>query len=333
MNPAWLGILLAGCLSGSFAIPAKKVRRLAWDQTWLIYCVVALVLIPAGLAVGFAPVLFQAVFPAHPVAVMLVAACGVGWGIGALLFAVSIPRLGFSLAYAIVCGAVTLVGSVGPLVLGTAKIGPGEGGQLAAGLGLLIVAIGVSSWASILRDRAAATAEKAAPTLTDSLIGVTVAIVAGALSAMLNIAFAYGGPMIAQATASGVPPVAASMAVWLPALSGGFVINATATAWKIHCGEGWQGYLEAPASDWFRSASLGFLWLGGIVTYSVVSPALGQAGTVYGWAVNGGISILVSAAWGIRTGEWKHAHRNARLWALAGVALFLAAFAILAAAG
>ena len=332
MNLAWLGILLAGCLGGSFAIPAKKVQRLTWDQTWLIYCVVALLLIPAGLALIFAPVLFESVFPANSVQVMLVAACGVGWGFGALLFALSIPRLGFSLAYAIVCGAVTLVGSVGPLILGTARIESGEGGRLAVGLGLLLVAIGVTSWASILRDRAAGTLEKAAPTLTASLIGVAVAIVAGALSAMLNIAFAYGSPMIAQATASGVSPVAASMAVWFPALLGGFIIDATATALKIRRAEGWRGFREAPAADWFRSACLGFLWLGGIITYSVSSSALGQAGAVYGWAVNGGISILVSAAWGIQTGEWKHTRRDARLWAMAGVTLFLLAFGILAGA-
>jgi len=332
MNLAWFGILLAATLSGSFAIPAKKITGLAWDQVWLVYCVVALVLIPAGLVIGFAPGLLFEIFPKNLVPVLLVAASGVGWGFGALLFAMSIPRLGFSLAYAIVCGSVTLVGSIGPLILGTAKLAPGEGGQLALGLALLMVAIGVSSWASILRDRGVNLEAKAAPTLTSSLAGVAIAIVAGALSALLNIAFAYGSPMIEEAAGSGVNPIAASMAVWFPALLGGFFINATATAWKIQRNEGWQSYRTARSNDWLRAASLGVLWLGGIIAYSVTAPHLGPAGTVYGWAVNGGVSILVSAAWGIRTGEWEHAGRPARAWALAGVVLFVASFAILATA-
>ena len=332
MNLAWFGILLSATLSGSFAIPAKKITRLTWGQVWLVYCVVALVLIPTILAVGFAPSLFFETFPRNFHSVLLVMACGVGWGFGALLFAMSIPRLGFSLAYAIVCGTVTLVGSVGPLVLGTVALPPGQGIQLVVGLSTLLVAIGVGSWASVLRDRAAGTAEKRVPSLASSLTGVSIAILAGSLSAMLNIGFAYGSPMIEQATANGVNPIAASMAVWLPALLGGFFINATATAWKIQRNEGWESYRNARSNDWIRAASLGILWLGGIVTYSVTAPFLGPAGTVYGWAVNGGVSILISAGWGIRTGEWENAGRLARIWALAGVALFVASFAILASA-
>jgi len=64
----------------------------------------------------------------------------------------------------------------------------------------------------------------------------------------------------------------------------------------------------------------------------VTAPHLGPAGAVYGWAVNGGVSILISAAWGIQTGEWKNAGRLASIWALAAVVLFISSFVILASA-
>lgn len=333
MSVAWLGILVAGVLGGSYVVPSKAIRSLRWDQTWLIYCFISMVVLPICLALLLAPGLFQTVFPANPGTVTRVALCGAGWGVGASLFGFSIPLLGFAIAFAIVAGVVTLLGSIGPIFVGAARIESGKGVGLAAGLALLVAGIGVSAWASVLRDRAARVGAPAERSWMGSLFGVSIAAVAGGLSALLNTGFAYGHPLIVQAGEIGISPAAASMAVWVPALCAGFVVNFATVAWRVSRAKGWGNYAEAPAVDWLRASSLGFIWFISIMIYSVSSLALGQAGTVYGWAVNGGVAILVSAYWGVRTGEWKGASLGSRRLALAGAALFVVAFAVLAASG
>jgi len=333
MNYAWLGILLAGVLGGSYVTPSKSIRKLAWDQTWLIYCFVGMVALPVALACALAPKLFEIVFPSNPRVVLNVALCGAGWGVGASLFGLSIPRLGFAMAFAIVAGVVTLLGSIGPVLVGAAKIEEGQVGGLAIGLAVLLAGIGVCTWASILRDREKNAGKLQAGSLGSSVLGVGIAVLAGVLSAMLNTGFAYGGELISRAEEMGISPAAASMAVWVPALSAGFVINFVTVSWRVTKAAGWTNYVEAPLADWIKAGSLGVLWFASIVIYSVSSLALGQSGTVHGWAINGGVAILTSAYWGVRTGEWNGADAKSRQIALVGVALFVIAFAVLSLSG
>ncbi len=333
VNRAWLGILIAGLCVGSFAIPAKKIERLRWDQTWLVFCVVAWVVLPVGLARLFAPGLFGAVLAANPGAVLVVAGCGASFGLGAFLFGGSIPRLGIALAAALNTGSAILVGSLSPLFIGAAKIGPAESGRLALGLALLLAGIALCAWASILRDRVAGAAGAPAPTLAASLVGIALAVLSGVFAGLLNTSLAYGGGLMAKAGEAGIAPAAVSLAVWVPVLLGGFLVNLVATAWKISRVRGWGDYAAATTADWVRAVSLGLLWFGGLLAYGICTAALGAAGTVYGWAVYGGVGLLTSTAWGFATGEWKQAGRPARLWMLLGVALFVLAFVVLAAKG
>jgi len=333
MNSAWLGILIAGMFAGSFAIPAKKIKRLRWDQTWLVYCVVAWVVLPVGLARLFAPGLFGLVLAENLGAVLVVAGCGASFGLGAFLFGGSIPRLGFALAVALNTGSVILVGSLSPLLIGAAKIGPGEGGRLALGLVLLLAGIALCARASILRDRGAGAGGAPAPTLAASLAGIALAVLSGVFAGLLNTSFAYGGGVMAKAGEAGIPPAAVSLAVWVPVLLGGFLVNLVATAWKISRVQGWGDYAAATAVDWVRAVSMSLLWFGGLLGYGISTAALGAAGTVYGWAVYAGVGLLTSTAWGFATGEWEQAGRPARLWMLLGGAVFVFSFAVLAVKG
>jgi len=332
---AWLGIVLAGILGGSYVVPAKTIRRLRWDQTWLIYCASGMVMLPVGLAIGVAPELGGVVLKEHPDTALVVALCGAGWGLGASLFGLAIPHLGFAIAFAIVAGVVTLLGSLGPLLVGVARVEQGQRLGLWIGLTLLIVAIAVSAFASILRDRPTGAAHESRPGLgSGAALGIFVAVAAGALSSLLNTGFAYGGVLIARAEEIGVPRSAASMAVWVPALGSGFCVNFAVIAWRVsRQPRGWIEFREAPLADWLKAASLGLIWFLSIVIYSLSTLALGNAGTVYGWAVNGGLAILVSAAWGLRSGDWKGASSAARRLALVSAGTFITAFGILAASG
>ena len=327
---AWIGTIVAGMLAGSFVIPSKKIKRLQWDQTWLVYCVVALVLLPLLAVFVVSPGLYSASIGRNPGVALKVMACGAGWGLGAFLYALSIARIGFSMANAIVCGAVILIGSVSPLFVGGAKLGEGEIGRLILGLSLLVLGIALCAVASIMRDRHKEAAGTAKTSLGAAVAGVMVALLSGIFSALLNTGFAYGGILITDAVAAGFSPVQASLAVWLPALLGGFAVNLLATARKITKAQGWGLFQGAPTQDWVRALSLGLIWFSASMLYGICTTALGSAGTVYGWAVYMGVAILTSTFWGFVTGEWRNAGLAPRLVMVTGVALFIVAFVTIA---
>ena len=48
-------IFLSGAFNGSFAFPMKRARSWAWENTWLVFALVALLILPWLLAAGFVP--------------------------------------------------------------------------------------------------------------------------------------------------------------------------------------------------------------------------------------------------------------------------------------
>lgn len=330
MAVAWIGILVAGILGGAFVAPAGRLRKLRWDQAWLIFCFVGLVVLPVLLAWFFARPVFRVDFVENPRDTAIVAGCGALWGLGAFLFGMLVPRIGIALANAIVNGVVVLIGSISPLLIGAARISPGERAGLAVGLGLLLVGISFCGWASILRDRDIGAASSVKRSTTASVWGVGLAVVAGAISALINTGFAYGGPLIGRTSEAGIAAVPASLAVWLPLFCAGFLVNLAAVGWKLSRSGGWSNFAEATGGDWWRAAQMGVYFFASFLIYGVCAARLGDSGSVYGWAVNCGMAILASTALGFAVGEWRQAGRASRRWVLAGVVAFLAALPVLA---
>ena len=324
----WIGVLLAGCISGSFTVPARRLRVMSWNGAWLIYCAVATLFVPCLLGLLFAAPLFSRVFPAHLWFVATVLLAGVMFGCGAFLFGSCVPRLGVALSNAIVSGTVALVGSLSPLVSGGTKLSTGAFALLLLGLFTLATGIAASCYASILRDRAGSQ-QPSVPARSGSAAGILLALVAGCLSSMLNTGFAYGQPLIEYSVREGVSPAFSSLAVWIPVLAGAFIVNAIATHLRlVRTGE-YALLRSAPISDWLRAIAMGMLWTAAILVYGVCSQLLGSTGTVYGWAVLVGTSILIGIVWGILLGEWRTASAQAMTWLFASLSLVLLALLIL----
>src|ERR1700761_4723942 len=108
--PALLAILVAGLMNGSFAVPMKWTRHWAWENTWLAWSLVALVLFPwsmVGLAV---PASYELYRHAAGRVLLLVCLSGAAWGASQVLFGLGIKRVGMALGFAIVIGLAALMG-------------------------------------------------------------------------------------------------------------------------------------------------------------------------------------------------------------------------------
>jgi L-rhamnose-H+ transport protein len=196
------------------------------------------------------------------------------------------------------------------------------------GLVVLILGIAACAYASQMRDRAGNAEMRIAPGI-GSWVGVTLALLAGVVSSMLNIGFAHGKPLVQAAIAAGITPLASGLAVWIPALLGGCAVNSVFALVQIHRSGGLKQFRSAKISTWLRSGSMGVLWFTSILLYGIGSPLLGHTGSVYGWAIDAGASIVTSSTWGFVLGEWKNAEWGAKALLLCGIiSIVCAAFVL-----
>ena len=236
-------ILTGGACNGSFAVPTKRITFWSFEHIWLVYSLFATVLLPTGVGLAVAPVLFKLVFRTHPLLTAQAFGFGILWGAGSVLFALSLKRLGIAISDALTNGTVVLFGSTGPLVIGAVSLTARGFIRFTLGLSLLILGISACAWASVQRDKTGNLEMRLAPSIT-SWLGISLAVLAGLVSSMLNIGFAHGRPLIDMTIRAGVAPSAAALAIWIPALAGGFVVNLAFTSFQIQRDKSWSKFAQ-----------------------------------------------------------------------------------------
>ncbi len=95
----WAVLLLAGSANATFGLPLKFVRHWEWENTWTAWSVLALLLLPAALALGGVPSLTAIYSGSGWPAVALVFIFGMGWGLAQVLFGKAIDSIGIGLAF------------------------------------------------------------------------------------------------------------------------------------------------------------------------------------------------------------------------------------------
>lgn len=301
-------IAVAGLISGMFTIPSIAITAWKWEHIWLVYSISAYALLPAGLALAFCPQVLSGMAGPGWEASLRVGLYGLLFGAGSLLFGLSWAKLGLAVANALVTGVIVLAGSIGPIVAGAVRMEPGGWMRLAAGLAPLILSLALCAAASVGRDRARQEQGNPAVSMKQSVAGVLVAVASGLLSAMLNIGFAVGNPLIEAAGRAGISGLLSTLAVWVPLLAGGFVANFAYTAFLIHRRRSWQTLfsVRGAAALWLRCFAMGLMWFGAIFLYGYGATMLGEKGSVYGWALVSGAGVMGSNAVGALAGEWRH---------------------------
>ncbi|MCW5977283.1 MAG: hypothetical protein KIT09_04365 [Bryobacteraceae bacterium] len=322
---AWVGVLLAltaGVTAGNCMLPMKFARRWAWENTWLVFSVVSLVILPWALAFGAVDNL-PAVYRGTPAAAYAAPLLfGFGWGIAQVLFGLSIARLGLALGYAIIIGLGALLGTLVPLAAQQPQVlGSAAGALILCGVAIMIGGIVVSSAAGRLRERAAGAGGEAGGSYGMALL---LAVICGLLAPMINFSFAFGQGLAEEAVRNGASAARAGYAVWPVSLAGGFIPNLAYSVYLLNRNGAWRRFGRCPQEAWAGSA-MAILWMGAMAIYTAASAYLGRLGTSAGWALFQIFMIMTANLSGILTGEWRGAPRGAvRLLAL-GLLLLAAA--------
>ncbi len=328
-------VLLGGIFNGSFTLPMKRMPAWRWENTWLLYSLAGMAIVPWAFAAATIPQLSNLYHEMAWPTLISVAVFGAGWGIGSTLFGLGIARVGMALGFAIILGITASLGSLLPLaVLHPEQLLARQGYALMAGLMLVILGIVLCSIAGRQREREVPA--QAQPRARSGFgVGLLICIFSGIFSAMLNFSFVFGKPMQRMALALGASDPMSANPIWSLALSAGFIINAAYCLYLLRRNNAWHLFSSPniPRAYWLGVIVMGVVWFGGIVGYGMGAAALGDLGAIWGWPLFMAMTIIAANVWGAVTGEWQGASRRSYAYSWMGLAFLIVAIYVISRGG
>lgn len=331
MFTTFVGIVsavISGIFNGSFAVPMKRTVKWEWENTWLMWAVWALIIVPWLLTLATVPELLS-VYHDTPSGVLLrTFLFGLGWGGGAVTFGLGLHMVGLSLGFSLIIGITAVTGALIPmLVLSPATLLTTGGMVIILGILVTVGGVGLCGSAGMIRERSFQERQSELAGGFKFKWGFLVCLASGMLNAMLNLAFVFGSP-IAEAAKTylgdGGGSFRANNAIWFLALSGAFITN------LLYCGMlllrkgSWKKYGRSGTGIyWFWTFLMGTIWMSGVALYGAGASSLGKLGATVAWIILMATTVLVGNVWGILSGEWKGAPKKARQRMMQGLSLLV----------
>ncbi len=324
-----LGVLIAmlgGFMAGNCMVPLEYLRRWRWENAWIVFSLVALIVVPWTLAFFRVPDVMGVYASVSPSDFARPFLFGAGWGVAQVLFGLAVLRIGMALSFATTIGLGAALGTMVPIVLRHPEVLKTTRGEiLLFGVVLMVAGVIVCSWAGRRREREqrAATPEAGKGSF---MTGLLMAAAAGLLAPMLNYSLAFGDKFVTEALRHHATAPDAPYAVWPIALAGGAVPNLAYAIWLTIRNKSWGNFFPV----WPQIALgtiMGVLWMGSVAAFGTATTLLGVLGASIGWSIYQISMILTSNISGWIAGEWKGVTTQSRVALWAG--LFLLASATL----
>jgi L-rhamnose-H+ transport protein len=306
-----VGVLLAvfsGIFNGLFTAPMKMISGWKWENIWLVFIVTACLLMPAGMVGAMVPDIGGQLATAPGGAVSAALLFGFAWGFGAILFGLSVDRLGVSLANSLVIGLSSAMGSLVPLLLR---------GQFHVNTRLILLLLGIATFliGVILCGMAGKRREGA----TDHAISpgkrtraYFFCIGSGIMSAIFNIGYTLALPIADAGVRLGYSQFVATHCIWLLMLTAGSLPNLCFCFYLMQKNDSRPLLTRAGGGRaWGLSLLMGLLWGGSIFLYGAATPLLGNMGPSIGWPLSLAVGLLVANLMGVLLGEWRNANPGA----------------------
>ena len=302
-------VLLASLFQGTFGLGMKYVKPLAWEAWWLVHATVAMVIFPLAWAFMVVPELGAVLAQAPTSELVAGALLGFLWGIGGIMFGVSVGYIGMSLTYGIVMGLCSIAGALISLVMRFDSIEPASLPFLFAGLLLLALAVVIVTVAGLKRDTLLAEAGTELQGIKKGKafrVGLVIASVCGLLSSMLAIGFDNTEQIGAIAEAAGTLERNTALARWVVVLAGAYLMNAGYALILLIKNKSFRSFKTPDMSSALKwSIIAGLLWFAALGTYGQGVALMGEMGTMICWPMMLGLSLIVSNAVAVVAGEWK----------------------------
>lgn len=326
-------VVAAGFLQGVFAVPMKYARHWRYENIWLAFTFMGLLVLPWILTFATVPQILS-VYRITPLgSLVAIAGFGLCWGIGSALTGLGLNMLGIGLGVAIILGISSAAGSLIPLiVLAPGQIHTHQGHVFILGTLIMLLGIACGARAGYLRERGQQATGYKEPGRNASFVsGLLVVIAAGLLSSALNLCYAFSSGAVIAAQSLNVPPIWTPNVVTALAMSGGFIANLGYCSYLLKKNATAQLFWPKEARlNWGYSAVMAICWFGGQALYGIGMSRMGHLGAIVGWPLLMGMIIVVSSLAGVLTGEWNVTTLKTRSYMVSGMALVATAIIILA---
>ncbi len=331
MSNAALGfaiLVLASIMNASFTLPMKYTSRWAWENTWMVWTIFALLILPPAITLSTVPHLGEVYSSVAPDMLLVVMLFGAGWGVAQVFFGLAVDAIGIALTFSLVLGTSAAVGTLMPLVhLHPERLQTPAGHGVLGGVALVIAGVIVCAIAGRMREKARS---GNAVTHKSSWLGIALAILCGLGASFINLGLAFGSSLTEAARSAGAGELNASNVIWMPLMLAGAIPNLMYCLWLLRKNRTGSKFADGRLSHWSLAFVMAVLWLGSTLLYGFAAAKLGSWGPVLGWPLFMSLIVIIASLLGMVTGEWKNSGRLPIRIQWSGVALLVLAVFILA---
>jgi L-rhamnose-H+ transport protein len=321
-------LVIAGVVNASFTLPMKYARRWAWENTWLAWSLLALVLLPIVVTFSTVPHLGEIYHASGAGAVLAVIAFGAGWGVAQVFFGLAVDAIGIALTFSLVLGTSAAVGTLVPLIrLHPERLNTPAGHGVFMGVAIVIAGVLTCAIAGTKREKAVKSESGPRKSMT---LGLVLAILCGFGASFVNFGLAFGAPLISAAQTFGARSFNASNAVWLPLMLAGAIPNVLYCLWLMRKNATASQFGNGGSSHWVLALVMAVFWFGSTLLYGLSTLKLGAWGPILGWPLFMSLIVITASLLGMFTGEWKQSGRVPLRIQWTGVALLVFAVFVLA---
>lgn len=331
MSNAAMGLVtlvLASMMNASFTLPMKYTSRWAWENTWMVWTVFALLILPPVITFSTVSHLREIYLSVAPSMLLVVMLFGVGWGIAQVFFGLAVDAIGIALTFSLVLGTSAAVGTLIPLLrLHSERLQTPAGHGVLGGIALVIAGVLVCAIAGRMREKARS---GHAVTHKSLGLGIALAVLCGFGASFINLGLAFGSSLTEAARSVGAGELNASNVIWMPLMLAGAIPNLMYCLWLLRKNRTGCKFAKGRLSHWVLAFVMAVFWLGSTLLYGFAVAKLGSLGPVLGWPLFMSLIVIIASLLGMTTGEWKNSgHLPIRIqWS--GVALLVLAVFILA---
>ena len=322
-----IGLLIiavgAFCQSSSY-VPINRIKKWSWESYLIVQGVFAWLVFPflgALLAVPEDHSLFE-IYAAHPTDALWAMFFGVLWGVGGLTFGLSMRYLGVALGQSVALGTCAGLGTIlTPIFTGnTSDLTT----PVLVGVVVTLLGIGIIGYAGSLKSASLSEEEKKKAVKDFNFTkGITVALLAGFMSACFSIGLGFGESLFFEESAEIYKTLPATFMVTL----GGFMTNAVYCFYQNGKNKTWGDYGQTSLylNNVLFCALAGILWYSQFFGLSLgkgfltSSPAL----LTFSWCILMSLNVTFSNVWGIILKEWKGCSQKTIITLLIGLVVLI----------
>ena len=295
----------AFCQSSCY-VPINKIKSWSWESYWLVQGIFAWLVLPllgAMLAIPEGHGLGELIAK-DPAAAGMTMFYGALWGVGGLTFGLSMRYLGVALGQSIALGTCAALGTL------LAPIFTGHAADLTAAVvwGVVVTLVGIAIIGFAGHMKSASLSEEAKREAVKDFNftkGITVALLAGFMSACFNIGLAQGADLQFE----GVNPMFVSLPATCLVTLGGFCTNAVYCLYQNNKNRTWGDYRQGAVwgNNLLFCLLAGALWYSQFFGLSLGQGFLTESPTLitFAFCILMALNVVFSNVWGIILKEWK----------------------------